>query len=120
MLCICPSIQPKQRASSSASPAFTVLGPPALPNSSQTPSLDRQFSESQARKAARSSNRSSSSIVIPPYWAMILLTALRYAFRLASKISVESPRPVTVRSPWRSFTTTSPWASSPSVTEWML
>ncbi len=43
-LCICPSIHPKQRASSSASCAFIVFGPPVLPNKSQTPSFDRQCS----------------------------------------------------------------------------
>ena len=66
MLCICPSIHPKQSASSSASPAFTVSGPPFLPNNSQTPALDWQCTPSHARKSARVENNIASSTVTPP------------------------------------------------------
>lgn len=56
MLCICPSIQPKQSASSNASFAVIVLGLPCLPNKSQTPSVERQFAVSQSRNSALSEN----------------------------------------------------------------
>ena len=56
MLCICPSIQPKQRASSSASSAFNVFGPLPLPNKSQTPSVERQCSQSHSLNCALLAN----------------------------------------------------------------
>ena len=46
---ICPSIHPKQRASSRASPALRVFGPPALPNNSQTPQRPKKTASGTPR-----------------------------------------------------------------------
>ena len=69
-LCICPSIHPKQSASSRASPAFMVFGPPALPNKSQTPGLVRQFLESHFRNSSLLENSIVPLMSSPPYRAM--------------------------------------------------
>ena len=62
MRCMRPSIQPKQSASSSASDALSVFGPPDLPNTSHTPPLASPLSPNHALNSSRVENVSSSSI----------------------------------------------------------
>ena len=56
MLLICPSIHPKQRASSRASFADSVAIALVLPNTSHTPSVVSAFSRSHVRKSSREAN----------------------------------------------------------------
>ncbi len=60
IFCICPSIHPKHSASSRASHALSVLGPPALPKMSQMTSSEDALPCNHFLNSLLSANRKSS------------------------------------------------------------